>query len=235
MIEPLEDRTLMSHTVSLTRLTFSTTAVSSNIANPISQSVAAKITSNGLPLRAATIYFVSDDAHVLGQGVSGRSGYVSLTIPNIYAGKHLMQAFFVGTTRYKASQSRGVTLTASVPTLTTTADGLEWATVVPGNGAAAVGGNTVNVNYAGFLADQNDAGTLFDTSIKPGGTPLSFVLDGGHVITGFNELVKGMKPGETRIGLLPTAIAYGATPPQGSNIPVNATLVFYVRLESISG
>lgn len=244
MIEPLEGRTMLSHThhVSSTRLTFSTTEpINGTIGSPIFQTVAAKITSNGLPLRAATVDIVVDGKELIGQGVSGRSGYVSLNVPSVFAGKHLIQAFFPGSTRYLSSQSRGVTVTANVPSLTTTADGLEWATVQAGAGAAVASGQTATVDYVGYLTD----GTLFDSSFihhPPG--PIDFVLYSGstipndgqaHAIVGFNELMTGMKPGEIRLGVLPASIAYGATPPQGSGIPANATLVFYVKLDAISG
>jgi FKBP-type peptidyl-prolyl cis-trans isomerase FkpA len=42
-----------------------------------------------------------------------------------------------------------------------------------------------------------------------------------------------MHVGGTRRLIIPAALAYGATPPQGSGIPANAPLVFDITLHSI--
>jgi FKBP-type peptidyl-prolyl cis-trans isomerase len=233
-MEPLEGRQLLStgtHTVSPTKLTFSSNAANGVLGTPISLNVAAKITANGLPLRTATVYFVVDGQHLLGQGVSGRSGYVTATIPNIFANTHSIAAYFLKATRYAASTSKATTVTETVPALTTTSDGLQYATVTAGSGAAAVSGQTASVNYAGYLT----TGSLFDTSFKTTPpTQFPLILDSGGSIAGFNEGVKGMKVGETRVLIIPPSLGYGSNPPQGSSIPTNATLIFFVKLESIS-
>src|SRR5947209_14305345 len=102
MMESLEGRQLLSgsHVVSPTKLTFSTSAVSGPAGSPISITFAAKITSNGLPLRTATVYFVIDNKTAVAQGVSGRSGYVTATAANIFPGQHILNAYFLGATRY---------------------------------------------------------------------------------------------------------------------------------------
>lgn len=245
MIESLESRELMSHSVSATRLTFASD-VTNTISSPINVTVSAKLTSNGLPLRTATVYFVIDGQTAYGQSVTGRSGYASAVIPNVYAGKHTIAAYFVGATRYAASQSRATSVAINAPRYTTNADGLKWATITPGTGATPTTGQTAHVNYVGYLT----TGSLFDTSIGKtaasvqageslvdGGATLGVVIDApqgtaGSVIAGFNEGVKGMQVGETRVLVIPAALAYGNAPPSG--IPNNATLVFYVKLESIT-
>jgi FKBP-type peptidyl-prolyl cis-trans isomerase FkpA len=245
MIESLESRELLSHTVSATRLTFSTTGTSGTLANPIGITVAAKLTANGLPLRTANIFFVIDGQTSIGQGQTGRSGYATAILPNLPAGKHSFAAFFVGATRYVASQSRAVSLTETPPGFTTTADGLQFATITAGSGATPTTGQTAHVNYAGYFTNN----TLFDTSlgrtsvtagesIVDGGSTLGVVIDApintpGSVIAGFNEGVKGMKPGETRVLVIPPQLAYGVTS-TNPNIPDNSTLIFYVKLESIT-
>ena len=100
-----------------------------------------------------------------------------------------------------------------------------------GTGATAANGNTVSVNYAGWLYDTgkaNGKGAQFD----PGPGPIVFVV-GTNVITGFSQAVVGMKVGGQRRAIIPPALAYGSTPPAGSIIPSNATLVFDITLNSV--
>jgi len=244
MIESLESRELLSgsHSVSATRLTFSTTAASGAIANPIGVTVAAKLTANGLPLRTANIFFVIDGKTSIGEAQTGRSGYATANVPNLPAGTHTFAAYFTGATRYVASQSRATTLKETIPAFTTTASGLQYATITAGSGAATASGNLVHVNYVGYLTD----GTLFDTSIgraaNPSDTQGNFVRDGGFtlattlgtggVIAGFDEGLTGMKVGETRVLVIPPSLGYGSNP--NGNIPANSTLVFYVKMEAFS-
>lgn len=63
--------------------------------------------------------------------------------------------------------------------------------------------DTVRVHYTGKLAD----GTVFDTS--SGQAPLEFVLGKRQMITGFEDAVLGMAPGESREATLPPEQAYG--------------------------
>lgn len=64
-------------------------------------------------------------------------------------------------------------------------------------------GDTVTVHYTGKL--QN--GTVFDSSQD--GEPLTFTLEAGQVIPGFEQGVVGMIPGETRTVDIPSELAYG--------------------------
>jgi FKBP-type peptidyl-prolyl cis-trans isomerase len=101
-----------------------------------------------------------------------------------------------------------------------------------GAGATAATGNTVSVTYAGWLYDSskpNGKGASFD----PGPGPIVFVVGGTSVIQGFSQGVLGMKVGGQRRVVIPPELAYGASPPGGSIIPVNATLVFEVTLNSV--
>lgn len=66
-------------------------------------------------------------------------------------------------------------------------------------------GDTVVVNYVGTLED----GTEFDSSKKEGRAPIEFIIDGGSMIKGFNDSVKGMKAGQTRRFTLDPKDAYG--------------------------
>ncbi len=64
-------------------------------------------------------------------------------------------------------------------------------------------GDTVKVHYNGKL----DTGVLFDTS--EGSDPLQFELGSGCLITGFDEAVVGMSPGESKTVHIPPEKAYG--------------------------
>lgn len=235
MMESLESRQLLSHTISATRLTFTTTATSGTESNPISQSVSAKLTSNGLPLRTATVYIVVDGKYAIGQGQTGRSGYVSLKVPNVLAGTHTLAAYFLGATRYASSQSKATSLAITAPRYTTTASGLKYATITPGTGATTVTGNTVDVTWAGYLS----TGYSFGTSLTGGVDALLSVILGNSAADdlpqGLDEGLTGMKVGETRVLVVPPSLGYGAQGNSNNNIPANATLIYFVTMQGISG
>lgn len=84
--------------------------------------------------------------------------------------------------------------------------------------------DTVKVHYTGWRTD----GFSFDGSAKHGGEPIEFALTG--VIAGWTHGIPGMKVGGIRRLYIPAEHAYGANPPQRSNIPPNAPLVFEVKL-----
>lgn len=66
-------------------------------------------------------------------------------------------------------------------------------------------GDTVLVNYKGTLED----GSEFDSSLKPGRTPLEFTVGAGQMIKGFDAAVIGMKAGEEKTVTLKPSEAYG--------------------------
>jgi FKBP-type peptidyl-prolyl cis-trans isomerase FkpA len=101
---------------------------------------------------------------------------------------------------------------------------LQTKDLVVGTGATAKTGDTVTVNYTGWLTD----GTKFDSSYDHGQS-FPFVLGQGAVITGWDKGVAGMKVGGKRELVIPPAMGYGAqgAPPA---IPPNATLKFDVEL-----
>ena len=115
----------------------------------------------------------------------------------------------------------GFTPVASIPQL-------QEQDLVPGTGAAVQPGAKVTVDYTGAVAST---GVIFQSS-KDTGQQATFALS--QVIAGWSQGIPGMKVGGTRRLLIPAALAYGANPPQGSNIPANADLVFDVTLHSIN-
>ncbi len=106
---------------------------------------------------------------------------------------------------------------------TVTDSGLKYYDIVEGDGAEAVSGSTVTVNYTGWLTDN----VKFDSSLDSG-QPFPFTLGTGQVIPGWDEGVAGMKVGGKRQLVIPAELGYGET---GSGmIPPGATLVFEVEL-----
>ena len=104
---------------------------------------------------------------------------------------------------------------------------LETTDTKAGEGAEVKAGDTVTVDYVGAVAAT---GKIFESS-KDSGQPATFPLDG--VIDGWKQGIPGMKVGGVRRLLIPAELAYGPNPPQGSEIPANAALVFDVTLLSI--
>lgn len=99
--------------------------------------------------------------------------------------------------------------------------------VKKGSGPAAKSGDSVTVNYTGWLAN----GTKFDSSV--GKQPFTFTIDAGQVIKGWDKGVAGMKVGGKRRLIIPSDLGYG---PQGYPpvIPQNATLIFDVEMLKIN-
>jgi FKBP-type peptidyl-prolyl cis-trans isomerase FkpA len=109
----------------------------------------------------------------------------------------------------------------------TTASGLQYADLQAGTGTAAMIGDSVSVNYIGWLTN----GTKFDSNIDRGQT-YDFTLGQGRVIAGWDEGVQGMKVGGTRLLVIPPTLGYGSQ--AYSSIPGNSTLIFEVQLVSIN-
>lgn len=106
----------------------------------------------------------------------------------------------------------------------TTASGLRYEILKPGEGAVAQSGRTVVVHYTGWLEN----GKKFDSSLDRG-QPFEFPLGAGRVIKGWDEGVAGMKVGEKRKLTIPSQLGYGARG-AGGVIPPHATLIFEVEL-----
>ena len=126
------------------------------------------------------------------------------------------------------AQASGLGGELNAPKERTTPSGLRITDLVVGDGAEAIAGQTVAVNYRGTLAN----GTEFDSSYGRG--PFSFPLGGGRVIQGWDEGVAGMKVGGKRKLVIPPDLAYGDRG-AGGVIPPNATLTFEVELLRIGG
>jgi FKBP-type peptidyl-prolyl cis-trans isomerase len=126
-----------------------------------------------------------------------------------------------------ALQNKNNASSSSSGQATTTSSGLQVIDEVVGSGQEAKTGDTVSVNYTGWLAD----GTKFDSSYDRNQT-FDFTLGAGNVIKGWDEGVVGMKVGGKRKLIIPPDLAYGATG-YAPVIPANATLTFEIELVAI--
>ena len=109
----------------------------------------------------------------------------------------------------------------------TTVTDLQKIDITPGTGDEVKPGDTVTAHYTGAVAST---GVIFQSS-KDTGQPVPFALD--KVIKGWTDGVPGMKVGGVRRLVIPAELAYGANPPQGSNIPPNSALVFDIELVKV--
>ena len=110
--------------------------------------------------------------------------------------------------------------------VTTTASGLEYKVVLPGDrkAAAVTPTDAVTVQYRGKLLD----GSEFDSTYTRG-APATFTVNG--VIPGWQEALVLMKPGAKWQLFVPPELAYGASPKPG--IPGGSLLIFDVELLSV--
>lgn len=122
--------------------------------------------------------------------------------------------------------------TAALAAQASQPDQLKITDVKPGSGAAAKPGDTVTVNYTGWLYEHGAKGKKFDSSFDHG-EPFSFKLGAGHVIPGWDKGVAGMKVGGERTLIIPPDLGYGAEGTPGGPIPPNATLIFDVQLVKV--
>ncbi len=101
--------------------------------------------------------------------------------------------------------------------------GLVYIDFVPGVGQVAETGDTVTVNYTGWL---QETGQMFDSG------PFQFVVGNEGVIAGWDLGLPGMAVGGSRRLIIPADLAYGEAG-TGGIIPPNATLIFDIELVDI--
>lgn len=93
-----------------------------------------------------------------------------------------------------------------------------------GSGATIKDGDTALVQYKGVTLD---GGKEFDSSWSKG-VPTTFTVSEGSLIKGFVTGLVGQKVGSQVLIVTTPEDAYGSNPPEGSNIPKDASLVFVV-------
>ena len=100
-----------------------------------------------------------------------------------------------------------------------------------GDGREAEKGLTVTVHYTGWLYENGEKTTKFDSSVDRR-EPFSFVLGVGQVIKGWDNGVSGMQVGGSRTIIIPSSMGYGSRG-AGDVIPPNSDLIFEVELIEI--
>lgn len=107
--------------------------------------------------------------------------------------------------------------------ITTTASGLQYKVLIPGDrkAPAVTSSDEVTVQYRGKLLD----GTEFDSTYARG-TPATFIAS--SVIKGWQEALLLMKPGAKWQLFVPPELAYDTQPKPG--IPAGSLLIFEVEL-----
>jgi peptidylprolyl isomerase len=113
----------------------------------------------------------------------------------------------------------------------TTPSGLRIIDVKPGTGPVPQAGQTVTVNYTGWLFADGKKGKKFDSSLDRG-EPFSFTFGQGQVIKGWDEGLATMHVGGKRTLIIPPDLGYGASG-AGGDIPPGATLMFDIDLISV--
>jgi FKBP-type peptidyl-prolyl cis-trans isomerase len=116
--------------------------------------------------------------------------------------------------------------------MTTTKSGLQYSDQKVGTGDTAAKGQTVTVNYTGWLYINGKRDKKFDSSLDRN-MPFEFKLGARQVIPGWDEGVEGMKVGGKRELIIPPDLAYGPRA-VGGVIPANSTLDFEVELLKVS-
>ena len=126
-------------------------------------------------------------------------------------------------------------------TATKTTSGLQFKITQKSNGKKPKDGETIAIEYAGYLED----GTLFDTSsaeiakqfgifdeqraMQNGYTALPYVMGSNQLIPGFVEGINKLKMGEKAVFFIPFNLGYGEQG-AGDAIPPNANLIFEVEI-----
>jgi FKBP-type peptidyl-prolyl cis-trans isomerase FkpA len=133
----------------------------------------------------------------------------------VLAGLVLLVVLGIALAWFGAGQLRGET----------TASGLQIRTVEAGAGPLVQATDGVLIEYEARLPD----GTVFDSTEGKGPVPMI----PGQTIPGFAEALQKMQSGGRYKVHIPSALAYGATPPPGAPIPPNADLDFDVHVVQV--
>ncbi len=121
-----------------------------------------------------------------------------------------------------------MTAASSAQTFVTMASGVQYHDEVVGTGPEPKSGQTVIVQYTGWLYVDGQRGKKFDSS-RDRNQPFTFVLNGGQVIQGWDQGVATMHVGGKWTLILPPELAYGDRG-AGGVIPPGATLMFDIEL-----
>ena len=109
----------------------------------------------------------------------------------------------------------------------TTAGGVKYETIKEGTGPELKPGQPAKFLYKGMLED----GKVFtDKSVRP-----DIMTIDAKMTKGWQEAIPGMRVGEKRRLIVPSAMGYGTQGNSAAQIPPNANLIFEVDLVEIIG
>jgi FKBP-type peptidyl-prolyl cis-trans isomerase len=109
-----------------------------------------------------------------------------------------------------------------------TPSGLYYVITKLGDGARAKSGQTVSMNYTGYLLNGN----VFDSNVDPKFNhvqPFDFPLGQGRVIQGWDEGIALLNTGSKAKLIIPSRLGYGSRS-MGAKIPANSILIFDVEM-----
>ena len=127
-----------------------------------------------------------------------------------------------------ASSAAFLAKNATAPGVKVTGSGLQFKVLTsgPADGVPPGPSDEVKVNYEGKLID----GTVFDSSYERG-EPAVLAVD--HVIPAWTEALQMMRPGDTWMIYVPSALGYGDNGVGDGKIPGGAALIFKIELISV--
>lgn len=105
-----------------------------------------------------------------------------------------------------------------------TPGGVQFRTIVEGEGPVITADDGVLIEYVGSLPD----GTQFESTE---GRPAPLLVN--QVVPGFAEALQHMQKGGRYKIRIPAAQAYGANPPPNSPIPANTDLLFDIKVVEV--
>jgi FKBP-type peptidyl-prolyl cis-trans isomerase FkpA len=112
-------------------------------------------------------------------------------------------------------------LGVDLATMTRSQSGVYSKVLVEGQGDPAQIGSLLRVEFEAYLPNGTEFGRL------PPGETLEFELRERVMIPGFIEGVTGMRPGESRLIIIPPQLGYGER--GAPDVPPGSTLVFRVK------
>lgn len=117
------------------------------------------------------------------------------------------------------------------PAFEMTSGGMQYQTLVEGEGAPAAVGQVVHIHFVGWLDEAGQKGKELFNSRRDDGV-ISYVLGSDRMLPAFNEGVIGMKSGGRRLLRVPPVFAYGK---RGVDdvVPPDSSLIFLVDLIGI--
>jgi FKBP-type peptidyl-prolyl cis-trans isomerase len=112
-----------------------------------------------------------------------------------------------------------------------TAGGMQYKTLLEGEGSPAVEGQVVHIHFVGWLDEGGQRGKELFNSRRDKGL-ISYVLGTDKVLPAFNEGVVGMKAGGRRLLMVPPVFAYGE---HGVDdvVPPDSSLILLIDLISV--